>query len=91
MFNWLKSIKDWLKGKYQKYRESSGVAVAYAELLVMDGKADKAIDVAKGALKLDETDVDAMVALARAYISTEQYEFARFILSMTPASPRSST
>jgi Flp pilus assembly protein TadD len=78
----LKSAMNFAQSKYQKYPKSSGIAVAYAELLVMDGRIDRSIDVAKGALKEDETDVDAMLALARAYIENEQYEFARFILSM---------
>jgi tetratricopeptide (TPR) repeat protein len=78
----LKTALAFVEPKYAKYPESSGVAVAYAELLTMDGKISKAIDVAKGALKQDETDVDAMLALARAYIQNEQHEFARFILTM---------
>ncbi len=87
----LDSALGFAKEKHEKYPQNPDIATAYAELLVMSGKGSKAIEIATLALKEDETNVPAMMALARAYLASDQHEFAGFILDMAekvdPADP----
>ncbi len=76
-----KTALKFIEPKAQKYPASYATQAAYAKLLVDDGRLSKAMDVAKAVLKKDERNLDAMIALARAYLGNGQYEFARFIVN----------
>ena len=76
-----KTALKFIEPRAKKYPTSYAMQAAYAKLLVDDGKLSKAMDVAKNVLKKDERNLDAMIALARAYLDNGQHEFAKFIVN----------
>lgn len=75
------SALKFIEAKAQKYKDAYEIQSAYAKLLVDDNQVSKAMDVAKSVLKKDERNVQAMVALAKAYYKNDQTEFAKYIVT----------
>ncbi len=75
------SALKFIEPRAQKYKDAYEIQSAYAKLLVDDDQVTKAMDVAKDVLKKDEKNVEAMVALAKAYYKNGQNEFAKYIIT----------